>query len=275
MRFSTAHSTPQYQFANETSTQRAKHREIAHRYRQRKRLHPKTNVRIAELGRFLVDRYGPELPNDDAGAEDALLMLHHLAHRANPEQRMRYWLQQRAPSFSKGLANRLITKTMRQPLKFKADTLAKLLRLDAATRQRLGITTIGAIDCKKAKRKTRRRKIAATRERERRAKAGAKPHAASLAQTEPWKLLKISRATYFRRGLNETVETDSCAAHTEYVEVVTIQSQGAPPPQGGVLARAVTALPAGDAPIATETVTERVFATAAREAISISISSSM
>ena len=182
MLFKLAPAKSQDHFANETAAQRFDHRVIAQKYRQRKRPHPKTNVRIADLERFIVDRYGPTLPNDDAGTDDALIMLHHLAHRADPERRMRAWLRERAPSFSKPLINRLITKAMRKPLKWKADKLAKVIGLDYATRTRLGITTIGAIDFGKTKRETRRMEQDAARHRELRAAAGATPHAMSEAR---------------------------------------------------------------------------------------------
>src|SRR6476646_7850682 len=72
-------------FANETAEQRCQHREIAWRYRQRKRRHhPKIYVRIRELERTFLDFYGPRLPDDDAGLDSIYVMANHLAHLTKP-----------------------------------------------------------------------------------------------------------------------------------------------------------------------------------------------
>jgi hypothetical protein len=83
--------------------------------------------------------------------------------------------------------------------RWKADALARELGLDDATRTRLKIKTIGAIDCGKAKRKTRRRRKRIAADRARRAKAGARPHSQSAENLMPWIEAGISRATYYRR----------------------------------------------------------------------------
>ena len=276
-------------FANETSAQRFDHRVISQKYRRREKLHPNHNVRIRDLERFILDRYGSTLPNDDAGAEDALTMLHHLAHRRDPERRMRIWLRDHAPEFSEGLTCHLIGKAMRRPLKWKADKLGALLGLTDATRERLGITTIGAIDCTKAERETRRKEEDAARHRELREKAGAKPQTSSAARNKPWEPLGISKATYYRKGLNEPGETTSSAAYiltllqTKQSHVIRrpvaapCQMTDAPPPQGGVLARAVPALPHAETVVDTDrTLSPRVFPTAARaRGFSLTSASSM
>jgi hypothetical protein len=124
-----------------------------------------------------------------------------------------------------GTATELAERVIADPRMPTADELGHRLGLTDARRTELGITTIGGIDCDKAKRKARRRKRAAARERARRAKTRAAPHAASKAQTQPWIDDGVSRRTYFRKqrakrhdaGTNGTNGSNSCAAHTQCV----------------------------------------------------------
>jgi hypothetical protein len=259
-------SSPSTSFADESQHQRGQHHEIARRYRRPKRGAPggpKTNVRISDLDRLLTHRYGEVLPDDDAGAEDALFMLHHLAHLADPERRMRAWLRQRAPSFSKGLVDRLIAKVMRKPMKWKAPKLGQLLRLTNAERELLNITTIRPIDVSIFK---RRKKKDAERHATLRLEAGAKPHAMSEAQLKPWVKEGCSESTWHRRKRRQRCGIDSGDSNSSapYPKDILVKTKrchatGAPPPKGGSEARAVRALSAGYAIISTETLADRVF----------------
>jgi hypothetical protein len=228
-------------FAGETPKQRAKHLEIElqDRRARRKRRHPKNNVRICELERVLADRYGPVLPDDDAGRDDLIVLLHHLAHRDMPDRRMRVAVRRWVPWLNDHKTEKLIAKVMRKPLKWRADPLAKRIGLDDATRTRLDIHAIGATDFGKAKRIKRRKKRDAARHRALRAEAGAAPHATSAARLKPWVALKISRRTYYRRRRNGTDGTNSSAASPSEIVMKTNQCQGTPPPKGGSEACAV------------------------------------
>jgi hypothetical protein len=188
-------------FADETSEQRLRHREIAWRERQRnrrrnRRINPKAFIRIRELELFFADRYGAVLPNDDAGIDDIFVIANHLAHLDAPDQRIAAWVHQRAPWYGDDRTAALIRNVTLKPLKWRADKLAQRLGLDYATRTRLGITTIGATDCGKTKRAALRKKRNNAAKRASRAIAGAASHATSAAKTKPWKALGISRATY-------------------------------------------------------------------------------
>lgn len=202
-------------FAGETPLQRAKHREIARKYRRKGRP-AKNNIRLGELNRLLNDRFGHELPalaDDDTAAGCLLALGLHLARLSNPEMRIREMIRLRAPWLDHEV-DAVITKLMTIKIKLDADRVGKLIRLDDKTRTRLKITTIGAVDCTKAQRQSRRKKLARDRERARRLKAGAKPHAEAIEHAKPWIEEGISRATYFRKRKvrNEPRETDSCAA---------------------------------------------------------------
>ena len=125
--------------------------EIRKRNRRRHKgpvaLGPPASVRVAEIDRILIDRYGDILPDDDAGRDDCFIMCHHLARRAgDPVVRIHGWLSQRAPWMPAADRQALTERVLARPRRWKADTMAKRLGLTAANRTRLKIKTIGAID---------------------------------------------------------------------------------------------------------------------------------
>ncbi|MCK1706124.1 hypothetical protein IVA86_33165 [Bradyrhizobium sp. 146] len=129
----------------------AERAEIRARYRRRQGgppvLGPPAAVRVAEIDRILIDRWGKILPHDDAGADDAFIMLHHLARRVgDPTIRMQGWLDQHAPWMSPAERQAIVDRVLAKPLRWKADTLGKRLGLTAADRTRLKIKTVGCID---------------------------------------------------------------------------------------------------------------------------------
>jgi len=199
-------------FADETPHQIARHREIARRYRSRRDGSLITRLRVAELERAFESNYGGrQLPDDDAGRADLRLIADHLA-QIDP-CRIRRWAAEWMPTLTQTELDNLIAE-VGSGRWWKADALARELRLDDATRTRLNIRTIGAVDCKKAKRKARRRRKRIAAERERRFKAGANPHAESAERQKPWAEMGISRATYYRQRAqktdnSETVETET------------------------------------------------------------------
>ena len=98
---------------------RAKHHEIAVRYRNgKKQPFSMASVRCAELKRLFIDRYGFVLSDDDAGREDARIMAHHLAMLAGDQRvRVTSWLSLWAPWMPADEVSRLVdsvtTKTLR------------------------------------------------------------------------------------------------------------------------------------------------------------------
>jgi hypothetical protein len=190
-----------------TITREGRHAEIALRYKPQQRERPSmAALRVADLRRLFVARYGHFLPDDDAGREDARIMAHCLArHPVDPRRRIAAWLELWAPWMISAEAGTLITTVMAKPLRWRADKLlAARLNLTEAERQRLGITTIGAIDLPKAERTKRRKHEARLRDqRRRRARGGKTRHeyeAKSLSRTKPWAALGISRRTWYRLG---------------------------------------------------------------------------
>jgi hypothetical protein len=180
--------------------------EIERRYKQKKADKAPislTALRIAELRRLFLDRYGRTLPNDDAGRDDVLVMAHHIARRqGDAPKAIRSWIELSAPWMSSTETDVTVAAVLARPLKWRADTLAKRLRLTEAERRRLRICTIGAIDMTQAERKQARKLRQRQRDRARRRAQGAKPRgdylANSLSRVKPWRALGISRAKWYR-----------------------------------------------------------------------------
>jgi hypothetical protein len=252
-------------YLDETPKKQALHHEIdldAKRKRRKRGANAKNYVRPRELERVFRDRYGAILPDDDAGLDDIFVMANHLAHLDRPDKRIACWLERWAPWYGDDKTEALIEAVLARPLKWTADPMAKRLGLNEATRSRLGLTTIGAIDCSKAKRAKLRAKRNNEAKRVRRAEAGAKPHAASVEQAKPWLALGISRPTYFRRqkaARNETRETDSGTAYAKHKVLKPKQSQRATaaPPRGAVHAMV---LPVSETGMLARVLVERIAA---------------
>jgi hypothetical protein len=181
--------------------------EIERRYKQKKADKPPislTALRIAELRRLFLARYGRTLPDDDAGRDDVLVMAHHLARRqGDAAKAIRSWIELQAPWMTSTETDVTVAAVLARPLKWRADKLAGRLRLTEAERRRLRICTIGAIDMTKAERKEARKLRQRQRDRVRRRARGAKPRhhyeASSISRAKPWLALGISRATWYRQ----------------------------------------------------------------------------
>ena len=196
----------------------ARHAEIALRY-DRKRDVERVSMaalRVADLKKLFYARYGRVLPDDDAGRDDAFVMAQHLAKRPNPERRIPAWLSLNCPWMSQTDVQKLTAKAITKPLRWRADKLARRLNLHEAERQRLRITTIGAVDVDKAQRihrrkEAKRRAMAAAR-RAKGATPRAEYEAKSLSRARPWEAAGISRRTWYRRHGTPTRGTSPCTA---------------------------------------------------------------
>ena len=90
-----------------------------------------------------------------------------------------------------------------RPRRYRADTVARALNVTYAERQRLGLTTIGAIDVSASGRALLRKRRSKKRKADARRAKGAVPRAVyeaeSAEHTRPWEPLGISRRTFYRR----------------------------------------------------------------------------
>jgi hypothetical protein len=195
----------------------ARHAEIARRYDRKRDIEPVSvgALRVTQLQRLFVDRYGHQLPDDDAGRDDAFVMAHALAWRPNAQRRIPAWLSLNAPWMGSTEAQALTTTVIAKPIRWSADKLGKRLNLTEADRHRLKITTIGSVDVNKAERLARRQERKRLREQERRRAAGAKSRAEyeaqSISKAKPWEALGMSRASWYRHQ-RQTAETSPCPA---------------------------------------------------------------
>lgn len=196
---------------------------VERRRRRRKASRPSlATLRTTELNRLFYTRYGAQLPDDDAGRDDVLIMVNHLIVLADGKLRVRDWCRKSAPWMPASEIESLIAKTITRPRRWKADSLGRLLNLTEVERSRLSIRTIGAVDCTKHQRAAKRR------ERDRQSKwlkrraAGAKLQAQSINRKRPWKALGISRATYFRRMRLFRLQYVACRTADEVISPASL-----------------------------------------------------
>ena len=127
----------------------------------------RAGMRLWDLETVFDARYGPELPDDDAGRDDLFLAAHAIAALGGDIiGHIIAWQRMRAPWLSDAEAEALAARTEAKRYRFKADTLAERLGMTKAERDRLGLTTIGAIDCNAEERKALRRKRKAAAKKE-------------------------------------------------------------------------------------------------------------
>lgn len=241
----------------------AKHSEIARRYARPRRKGSRPGIVsliLGDLQKFYGDKYGAAFPDDDAGRDDLIVLLHYVMQLGD-QRALRARAARWCPWLSGQEYAAMIAGIERKPLRWRADGLAREIGLDRATRTRLGITTIGATDFCKAKRTKLRTKRNTAGKRASRAAAGAAPHAESAEQKAPWLALGISRRTYYRRQANGTVGTDSGTAARIYLgtpkQCHTTQTGASP--EGESAARACAPCP--DAGTASTVYVDRVSKT--------------
>jgi hypothetical protein len=153
-------------------------------------------VRSRELGRLFDHRWGQQLPDDDAGRDDMRLMLGLLAALPNASERVRHFLELRCPWLADAERDAEVEAAFRSgPSRLTADEIAQRLGVDLATRTRLRLTTIGAIDRDAAARMEDRRRRKAAAERERRAK-NARAKAAAQMPSAKRSPAEIPRTAY-------------------------------------------------------------------------------
>ncbi len=182
-------------------------------------------IRFRELETVFAFAYrGGPLTQDDAGERDLYVAGCHLWHikRRDHVGSIKAWAAMWAPWCGPAELTALIERVEADPRKWTADPMARELGVTDAIRTALGLTTIGAIDFNKKRRKQRRGKKSEARSTKRRRKAGAVPRdewltAHSENRTKPWLAEGKSRATHFRekaaaKKAGIAVETSSNAA---------------------------------------------------------------
>lgn len=150
---------------------------------------------FGELKRIYRSRYGPTLPDDDAGRDDLELLLLHVA-----ECRERRAIEIWAPwMLEPETALTLATLPARRPSTVE---ISERLRLTNAEREAYGCRILPPVDMTEAELEEQRKAKKRVRQAERRRNAGAVPRAVYVATSKtrlkPWQLEHMSRAKWYR-----------------------------------------------------------------------------
>src|SRR5262245_44262911 len=170
-------------------------------------------LRYRDLIRLFQHRYGPTLPDDDAGIEDLWLLLQNVSLAPfGAEKKMRHVCGLLAPWLSEEGVQERIDFLTRLPSFERIETaegLGERLRVTNAERELLKLWRLTPVDMTAdelvEQRKARRRKRDAERRRAEGRKPRAQYRATSLSQTRPWEAEGVSRATYYRRRAETSV----------------------------------------------------------------------
>jgi hypothetical protein len=165
--------------------------------------------RVAVLERYLELRYGRTLPDDDAGREDLVILLNHIAQNPiDPQGKMRRSIHSWAPWMAPDERQELVERIAAKPRRYRAGTLGKRLRLTEEEHEIIGAETVHPFTWSDAYVRERDRATRRERKRaERAAKSSGRPRGRPKkpeGSEQPWVALGIGRATYFRRKARET-----------------------------------------------------------------------
>jgi hypothetical protein len=171
------------------------------------------SLRVGDLLRLFRDRYGPTLPDDEAGQEDLFELLVAVSVGANGPERMQHHAETMAPWFPQRELDEKIAEINSLPLymrKIKPRILGDRQSVTNAQRERLGLWTILPCDRTKEQMAEQRKAKKRARDRERRRRQGKRTRAEylakhSLSRKQPWKAEGISRASWYRQNRETSV----------------------------------------------------------------------
>jgi hypothetical protein len=184
--------------------------------KQRSRQIAFQRTRIGDLNKLFRSRYGGEFyefPEDDAGRDDLLILLHHYAY-SNP-QRAPKVVQTHAPWLTGAELDDFMADAIGSPRMWEFQELGDYLNLKEADRSALKIRTIGTIDMTPAERKERRKHANRLYQKAKRQAGGATPREQCKSRLEPWKAVGMTRSTFYRwqKKQLEIGETNSSAVN--------------------------------------------------------------
>jgi hypothetical protein len=163
-------------------------------------------LRVGNLRKLFRARYGPVLPDDDAGREDLRELLLPISVGPHAGIKMPNAIEIWAPWMQPEEAGRLIDQINLTPARQRRPTASNLgerLYLTNGERERLKLWTIAAHDLDQHQSQEHRKAKRRARDRRRRLLRGRKPRAEyegnSANRAKPWELEGISRRTYYRR----------------------------------------------------------------------------
>jgi hypothetical protein len=199
-------------------------------------------LRLGNLRKLFRDRYGPILPDDDAGREDLYELLLPISVGPHAEIKMPYAIEVWSPWMLQEEASQLIDQINLTPIWGRLPNAAVLgarLRLTNGERERLKLWTIAPhnfsphelLQQRRAKDRERKRRLRQLRG----CKSRAQYEANSTNRTMPWLALGIGRRTWYRRrGTSPSAVILQTAADTP------VPPQLAQPPKKRLPEQAVT-----------------------------------
>ena len=163
-------------------------------------------LRLGNLRRLFRHRYGPVLPDDDAGRADLYELLLPISIGPHADIKMPKAIEVWAPWMKQDEAGALIDQINRTPIwehKPSGAELGRRLRLTNAERQWFKLWTIRPHNMGKEELAAQRRTKDRERKRRQRRQRGGSSRIAYLAQSKsrqkPWEKQGISRRTWYRR----------------------------------------------------------------------------
>jgi hypothetical protein len=179
-------------------------------------------LRIGELNKLFRWRYRGgasdyELPDDDSGREDLMILLHHYAN-SNPLQ-MTKIIKLRAPWMGVDERRSVLDRVAAYPWRWRSETLGRRLRVTKAEWQSLNLRTIAPVDMTRNERSEERKLRNRLRMHHKRRREGRKSRAEyecnSLSRTKPWLAEGISRRTWERRSRADEKACRKCVSHKD------------------------------------------------------------
>jgi hypothetical protein len=199
-------------------------------------------LRIGELNKLFRWRYRGgasdyELPDDDSGREDLMILLHHYAN-SNPVQ-MANSIKLRAPWMGVDEVRRVLDRVAAYPRQWRAETLGRALHVTKAEWLYLNLRTIAPVDMTRNERSQERKLRNRLRMHHKRRREGRKSRAEyesnSLSRTKPWLAEGISRRTWERRRRADKKACRKCVSHKDIFKAVhtpATSEQAARSPRG-------------------------------------------
>jgi len=185
-------------------------------------------LRLGNLRKLFRDRYGPTLPDDDAGREDLRELLLPISVGSHADIKMLNAIEVWAPWIEQKDADAIIAQINLMPIRQRKPTarvLGERLQVTNGERERLKLWTIAPCDMgdsmpwwRKFKDRERKRRVRQLQGRQSRAAYLAKR---TTSKEQPWRALGISRASWYR--LRETSPSE--------VKLLTVTEQPISPPK--------------------------------------------
>jgi hypothetical protein len=183
--------------------------------------------RLGDIRRLLRSRWGAILPDDSAGISDLEELLYPISLVRMAEKRMKAVIETMAPWLSDREACDMIYRILDMPRherKPSAKALGIRMRLTNVERERHKLWTIRPVDMTAKQLADQRREKDRLRKQRTRKRMPREQHLKLVPK--PWVLMKISRATYYRRRETGCVPDPSRANETGCVQTTRHSETG-------------------------------------------------